>query len=92
MHKKSKGDFLVFDLFFTSESKKFLKKLNEQDSKRIISTLERCRIRPHSYVKKLVSSKYFRLRVGDYRVILDIKAGKLIIIVVEIGHRKNIYK
>lgn len=82
----------MFDIFFTAESKKFLKKLNEEDSKRIISTLERCRIRPHSYVKKIVSSPYFRLRVGDYRVILDIKAGKLLIIVIEIGHRKNIYK
>lgn len=82
----------MFEIYFTAESKKFLKKLNEQDSKRIIFTLERCRIRPHSYVKKLISSPYFRLRVGDYRIILDIKAGKLLIIVVEIGHRKNIYK
>ncbi|MFT4311869.1 MAG: type II toxin-antitoxin system RelE family toxin [Candidatus Woesearchaeota archaeon] len=47
---------------------------------------------PHSYVKKLISSPYFRLRVRDYRVILDIKAGKLLIIVVDIGHRKNTYK
>lgn len=82
----------MFDLFFTEESKKFLKKLNKQHSNRIIASLERCKIRPHAHVKKLVSSPYFRLRVGDYRVILDIKAGKLIIIVVELGHRKNIYK
>ncbi|MFT7615914.1 MAG: mRNA interferase RelE/StbE [Candidatus Woesearchaeota archaeon] len=82
----------MFDLFFTNESNKFLKKLNPQDSTRVISTLERCRIRPHAHVKKLASSPYFRLRVGDYRVILDIKAGNLLIIVVEIGNRKNIYK
>ena len=82
----------MFDIFFTAESKKFLKKLNKQDSKRIISTLERCRIRPHAYVKKIVSSPYFRLLVRDYRIILDIKAGKLLIIIVEIGHRRNIYK
>ena len=82
----------MFDLFFTAESKRFLKKLNKADKIRIISTLERCKIRPHSYVKKLVSSPYFRLRVGDYRVILDVKSGKLLIIVVEIGHRRNIYK
>ena len=82
----------MFALFFTAESKKFLKKLNKQDFIRIISTLERCRIRPHSHVKKLVSSPYFRLRVGDYRIILDIKGDKLLIIVVEIGHRRNIYK
>ena len=82
----------MFDLFFTATSKKFLKKVNKEDKIRIISTLERCRIRPYAHVKKLVSSLYFRLRVGDYRVILDIKAGKLLIIVVEIAHRRNIYK
>jgi len=81
----------MFDIFFTDESKKFLKKLPQQDAKRIVSTLERCRVRPHSRVKKIVSSPYFRLRVGDYRVILDIQAGKLVIIVIEIGHRKNVY-
>lgn len=82
----------MFDLIFTSETKKFLKKLPKEDSKRIISSLERCRVRPYSFVKKLVASPYFRLRVGDYRVILDIKAGMLVIIVIEIGHRKNVYK
>lgn len=82
----------MFNIFFTAESKKFLKKLNKEDSKRIISALERCRIRPYAHVKKLVSSPYFRLRAGDYRLILDIKADKLLILVIEIGHRKNIYK
>ncbi len=82
----------MFDLHFTAESKKYLKKINRTDSVRIIASLERCKIRPHAYVKKLVGSPYFRLRVGDYRVILDIQGGKFIIIVVEIGHRKNIYK
>ena len=82
----------MFELFFTKESKKFLKKLNHQDKKRIISALERCRVRPQAYIKKLVSSPYFRLRVGDYRVILDISTGRLLIIVVEISNRRNIYK
>ena len=82
----------MFDLFFTKESKKFLKKLNRQDKIRIISVLERCRVRPYSYVKELVSSAYFRLRVESYRVILDISTGKLLIIVIEIGNRRNIYK
>ncbi|MDD5086545.1 MAG: type II toxin-antitoxin system RelE/ParE family toxin, partial [Candidatus Nanoarchaeia archaeon] len=59
---------------------------------RIVSTLKRIRIRPYSHIKKLVGSNYFRLRVGDYRVILDIIENKLIIHVIEVGHRKNIYK
>ncbi len=82
----------MFELFFTKESKKFLKKLNHQDKNRIISSLERCRVRPHAHVKKLVSSPYFRLRVRDYRIILNISTGKLLIIVIDIGYRKKIYK
>ena len=82
----------MFDLFFTAEAKKFLKKIHKQQATRITSALERCRVRPHGFVKKLVGSPYFRMRVGDYRVILDIQTGKLIIIVIEIGHRRNIYK
>ena len=82
----------MFDLFFTKEAIKFLKKLENQDRIRIISTLERCRVRPHAHIKKLVSSSYFRLRIGEYRVILDVSTGKLLIIVIEIGHRRNIYK
>ncbi|MFH1849616.1 MAG: type II toxin-antitoxin system RelE/ParE family toxin [archaeon] len=74
----------MFDILFTAESKKFLKKLDNQN--RIISALERCRVRPHHHVKKIIASPYFRLRVGDYRVILDIKSGKLLIIVIAIGH------
>ncbi len=82
----------MYEIFFTKESKKFLKKLNKEDKTRIISALERCRIRPHAYVKKLVSSPYFRLRIGNYRAILDINKGKLLIMVIEVGHRRNIYK
>jgi mRNA interferase RelE/StbE len=66
--------------------------MNKETQKRIISTLERIRIRPYPYVKKLVGNPYFRLRSGDYRIILDIKENKLIIYVLEVGHRRNIYK
>jgi len=60
--------------------------------RRVIVTLERCRIRPYSYVEKLVGSPYFKLRVGNYRIIMDIKNDQLKMLVIEIGHRKNIYK
>ena len=56
------------------------------------AVLERIKIRPYEYVKKLSGYRYFRLRVGYYRLILDINNKQLMIIVIEIGHRKNIYK
>ena len=80
----------MFDLFYTNEAKKFLKKLDKQTRSRIVFSIERCRIRPYAHIKKLVSSPYFVLRVGKYRAFLKINKGKLLIMVVEIGHRKHI--
>ena len=83
---------MSYDIIFSAFSEKQLSKLSKDMQKRIISSLKRCRIRPYSYVKKIVGSKYFRLRTGKYRIIVDIIKNKLIIHVIEIGHRKNIYK
>ncbi|OYT63109.1 hypothetical protein B6V01_004380 [Methanosarcinales archaeon ex4572_44] len=57
----------------------------------MFKALERIRIRPEEYVQKLVGSSEFRLRVGDYRLMLDIDKEKILILVLKIGHRKNIY-
>jgi mRNA interferase RelE/StbE len=83
---------MSYEVTFSDFADKQLSKLPLDVQDRIVSTIKRCRIRPHSHVKKVVGSKYFRLRVGDYRVIMDIIENKLIIHVIEIGHRKNIYK
>ncbi len=82
----------MFDIEFSKSAEKQLFKLEKDIQKRVVSTLDRIRVRPYPHVKKLVGNPYFRLRVGEYRVILDIQENKLLIFVVEIGHRKNIYK
>lgn len=35
---------------------------------------------------------YWRYRVGDYRIICDIQDHKLVVLVIEIGHRREIYR
>lgn len=82
----------MYDIEFSKTAEKQFYKLEKNTQIRIISILERIRVRPYPYVKKLIGSPYFRLRAGDYRVILDIKEDKLLILVIEIGHRKQIYK
>lgn len=82
----------MYSIIFNLKAEAQLKKLNKSIQERIISSLDRIKIRPFSYdVKKLQGTSYYRLRIGDYRIILDIKQDKLIIIVIEIGHRKSIY-
>ena len=43
-------------------------------------------------VQKLVNSPYYRLRVGDYRVIMDVQRGALRILVLKVGHRGSVYE
>lgn len=50
---------------------------------------------PRSLGDPLHGSKlgaYWRYTVGDYRIICDIQDGKLIVLVVEIGHRSSVYR
>jgi mRNA interferase RelE/StbE len=82
----------MYDLLYAEQFVKELKKLEKDLQKRIISALERIRVRPYPHVKKIVGCPYFRLRTGDYRIILDIQENKMIIYVLEVGHRKNIYQ
>jgi len=82
---------MSYEITFTDTSRRQFRKLEKEVQERMIKALERIRIRPESYVKKLVGDPGYRLRVGDYRVILDIQKSELIILVIKIGHRKNIY-
>ena len=83
---------MTYQIFFTNKALKQIKKLEKVDQERIIKSLERIRIRPEVHIKKLVGDPGYKLRVGDYRVILEIEKEKLIILILMIGHRKNIYK
>ena len=80
----------MFEIEFSQLAEKQLSKLPREVQVRIISSLERIRINPYPCVKKLVGSPYFRLRAGDYRVILDVQQSRLIIYVIMVGHRKHI--
>jgi len=82
----------MYEVVFTKKAESQLKKLSHDLQKRIISVLERVKIKPEKYFSRLVSEKAYKLRVGDYRVIADIFNDKLIILVLKVQHRRNIYK
>lgn len=82
----------MYSILFSSNAKKQFLKLEKANQKRISNALDRLKFNPEKHVKKLVGKDAYRLRVGDYRVIMDIFENKLLILVIKIGHRKNIYK
>ena len=81
---------MTYEVFFSDLALKQLRKLDLEIRQRIIATIERIRIRPDEYVRKLVGDDVYRLRVGNYRVILDLDKEKLIILVLRIGHKMNV--
>ena len=82
----------MYDIYFSNTALRQLRKLEKNVQKRVITALERIRIRPYPFVKHLVGEPYFKLRVGDYRLILDIQKGRMVILVLYAGHRKSVYK
>ena len=81
----------MYEIIFSNKAKKQLFNLEKNIQKRIITVLERIRIRPESYISKLVGDPGYKLRVGDYRIIMDIDNSNLLILVIKVGHRKEIY-
>ena len=80
---------------YTETSRKQLTKLDKTMQKRILDYMDEVGHleNPRSRGKALVDNMrgLWRYRVGDYSVICEIQDSKIIIAVLKIGHRKNIY-
>lgn len=82
----------MYDILLSEQALRQLEKLEKNTQERILKVLERIRIRPEAYITKLIGDFGYKLRIGDYRAIVDINYSKKIISVTKIGHRKKIYK
>ena len=78
---KAKKEFLKLDKAIQKQIKNFLTKLSNIDD-------------PKSRGKALVGNlaDFWRYRVGNYRLLCRIIENELVIVVVEVGHRSEIYK
>ena len=71
-----------------------LEKLDKGLQRRIVARIEALAVDPFpSGIKKLQGAdNLYRLRVGDYRVLYEVDAGVLLVLVVRVGPRKEIYR
>jgi len=83
---------LAYKIRVTDTAKKQLKKLDRQTAIRIDKKLHEISRDPFLYVTKLVGLEFYKLRVGNYRVLMTIEQNNLIIMVVDLSHRRNGYK
>lgn len=79
---------------FLKTAQKELSKLPRDIQKKIALAIDSLKLNPYpNNVKKLKGSEgRFRIRVGDYRIIYKIENKNLIILIVKVGHRRDIYQ
>jgi mRNA interferase RelE/StbE len=79
-----------YSIEFLRTARKELSKLPKDIQQRIAVKIEELKT-PGVKVLKNGDGR-LRFRVGDYRVIYNLEEDKLIILIVKVGHRRNIYK
>ena len=82
---------MVFEIIWSDSAVRQLRKLDRSVARRIFEKVVDMRENPHRFVRKLANSPYYRLRIGDYRVIVDIQEAFLRILVLKVGPRESIY-
>ena len=83
---------MTYKLLYTKTAYQDIQKLDQVAKKRIKKKLEEYVKKPLYYVKNLTDSAIgsYRWRIGNYRVVFDIDKDKIIIL--RVGHRREIYK
>lgn len=86
----------MYKLVLSNKAKKQLKKLDRPIALLIAKNLKKNldnSINPKFQCKTLVGDKkgLWRYRVGNYRVICDIRDNELIVLALEVGHRRQVY-
>lgn len=84
----------MYKLFIDDKVVKDLRKIDKKWQIKIIANIKTKLVKNPFLGKKLVGdlSPYYRYRVGDYRVLYEVLNKEVLIIVVKIKHRKDVYK
>jgi mRNA interferase RelE/StbE len=82
-----------FEILFKESVYKELKSIPKTDLKKILSKIELLADDPRpTGSQKLTGLELYRFRQGQYRIVYSIQDNELIIHIVKVGHRKNVYR
>ena len=87
---------ILYKIEFLKDARDELNKIDPIWKRRIISKLKILAENPESLKNNIKTLKgkltnYNRLRVGNYRIVYSVENDKMIILIVRVGHRKEVY-
>lgn len=83
----------IYEIEFRPSAAKKLSRLETAEKRRIQGAIEILKTDPiPPNAKRLKGRNDYSIRVGNYRIIYNFSSGKLKILVIAIGHRRDIYK
>jgi mRNA interferase RelE/StbE len=82
-----------YELRFRPAALRQLRKLDSPVARRIKSAAEALRTEPRPHGVKALTGQHgwLRIRVGDYRIIYEVHDSELVVLVIHIGHRGQVY-
>ena len=82
-----------YKILIKPSAAKELKKLPKNDAQRITSRIQSLSKEPRPFgCEKLSAQERYRIRQGNYRIVYSIEDDKLIVYVIKIAHRSDVYK
>lgn len=84
---------MVYKVKIKKKAIKYLSSLRKNDSEKIIIAIEALSKNPKPIGhKKLSGVEAYRIRIGNYRVIYEIEGDALLVYIVKVGSRGDVYK
>lgn len=82
-----------YELVFKKSVAKDLRACPKQEVKRIMQRIRSLAQDPRpTGCEKLSGQERYRVRQGAYRIVYEIEDGRLIVLIVKVGHRRDVYR
>ena len=89
----TENNLFGYRIYLTKKAQKIIKNLSKSDRENILSKIKKLISSNHSLdIRKLKGyENFFRIRIGSYRVVYEPLHKKIVVEIIFVGHRKDIY-
>ena len=83
---------MAFNVIWHNNARKFLRQLQKGDSERIVKKMQSVQEDPFRYLEHFEGDNSFKLRIGDFRLLIDVKLDRRLLVIKVLDKRGRIYK